>query len=71
MCAKGEPHGLQSEIGTATLIGDRESVSSNTELAAVHPSETDTAGAQNDNTSIAASMCPQASDARVTCVNQV
>jgi hypothetical protein len=71
MCAKGELHSLKSEIRTASLIGDWESVPSNTDLAAVHLSETDTAGAQNDNTSIVAPVCPQASHVRVTCKNQL
>jgi len=71
MCAKGEPHGLQSEIGTTALIRDRESVSSDTELAAFHPSEADAAGAQNDNASIAATMRSQASNVRVSRVDDV
>jgi hypothetical protein len=71
VCAKGEPHGLQSEIGTTALIGDRESVSSDTELAAFHPSEADAAGAQNDNASIAATMRSQASNLRVSRVDDV
>src|SRR5882672_703991 len=71
VCAKGEPHGLQSEIGTAALIGDWKSVSSDTELAAFHPSEADAAGAQNDNASIAATMRSQASHVRVSRVDDV
>jgi len=58
MCAKREPHGLKSEIGTTCLIRDWESVSSDTELAALYASETNTAGTQNDNTTIATTMCP-------------
>jgi hypothetical protein len=71
VCAKGEPYGLQSEIGTTALIGDRESVSSDTELAAFHSSEADASGAQNDNASIAAIMRSQASNVRVTRVNDL
>jgi hypothetical protein len=71
VCAKGKPHGLQSEIGTTALIGDWESVSSDTELAAVHASEADAAGAQDDNASIAAAMCSQASNVRVSRVDDV
>jgi hypothetical protein len=71
VCAKGEPHGLQSEIGTAALIGNRESVPSDTELAAFHTSEADAAGAQNDNAAIPATMRPQAGNVRVTRVNDL
>jgi hypothetical protein len=71
VCAKGEPYGLQSEIGAAALIGDRESVSSDTEFAAIHPSEADATGAQNNNASIAATMRPQASNIRVTRVDDI
>ena len=71
VCAKGEPNGLQSELGTAALVGDRESVPSDTELAAFHPSEADAAGAHNDNASIAATMRSQASNFRVTRVDHV
>jgi hypothetical protein len=71
VCAKGEPHGLQSEIGTTALIGDWKSVSSDAELAAFHPSEADAAGAQNDNASIAATMRSQASNVRVSRVDDV
>jgi hypothetical protein len=69
--AKGEPHGLQSELGTTALVGDRESVSPETELAAFHPSEADAAGAQNDNASIAATMRSQASNVRVTRIDDL
>jgi len=58
MRAKREPHGLKSEIGTTSLIRDWESVSSDTELAAFYASEANTAGTQNDNTTIATTMCP-------------
>src|SRR6267142_4942147 len=71
VCPKGEPHGLQSEIATAALIGDRESVSSDTEFAAFHPSEADATGAQNDNASIAATMRSQASNVRVTRIDDL
>jgi hypothetical protein len=71
VCAKGEPHGLQSEISTTSLIGNGESVTSDTELAAFNRSEADAAGAQNDNASIAATMRPQASNVRVTRVNDL
>jgi hypothetical protein len=62
---KGELHRPKSEIGTTAFIGDRESVSSDTELATFHLSETDAAGAKNDNASIAPTMCTQASNFRV------
>jgi hypothetical protein len=69
MGAKGEPHGLQPQIGATALIGDREAVSSDTEFAAIHPSEADAAGAQNDNASIAATVRSQARNIRITRVN--
>src|SRR6266576_7190817 len=69
--AKGEPHGLQSELGTTALVGDRESVASDAALAAFHPGEADAAGARNDNASIAAAMRSQASNFRVTRVDDV
>jgi hypothetical protein len=71
VCAKGEPYGLQSEISTTALIGDRESVSSDTKLAAFHRSEANAASAQNDNASVAAIMRPQASNVRITRVNNL
>jgi hypothetical protein len=71
MCAKREPHGLKSEIGTTSVIRDWESVSSDTKLAALYASETNTAGTQNDNTTIATTMCPQASNIRVGCEDHI
>jgi hypothetical protein len=71
MCAKRETHRLKSEIGTTSLVRDWESVSSDTELAALYASETNTAGAQNDNTAIATTMCPQESNVRVTCEDHI
>jgi hypothetical protein len=71
MCAKRESHGLKSEIGATSLIRDCESVSSDTELAALYASETNTAGAQNDNTAIPTTMRPQASNVRVTCEDHI
>jgi hypothetical protein len=58
MCAKREPYGLKSEIGATSFIRDWESVSPDTEFAALYASETNTAGTQNDNTTIAPAMCP-------------
>jgi hypothetical protein len=69
--AKGKPHGLQSELGTTALVGDRESVSSDTALAAFHPGEADAAGAHDDNASITAIMRSQAGNFRVTRVDDV
>src|SRR5882757_6070420 len=66
---KGEPHGLQSQFGAAALIGDRKTVSSDTEFAALHPGEADAAGAQNDDGSILAAMRPQASNVRIAHIN--
>src|SRR5256885_15009947 len=65
---KREPHRLEPEFGAAALIRDRKAVASDTELATLHPGETDAAGAENHDGSILATMRPQTS---IICIARV
>src|SRR5260221_12936364 len=60
---------METEVGAASFVRDRESVAANLHLPSLHHRETDAAGADDDDAAVAASVCADTSNVGVIDIN--